>query len=110
MREREMRLIMILALSLAGGAAQAQIQPPKNPYAISPPTLGSTASGGAFKPYEGYQPPKVSADPFSPAGEAERERRAAKAEQARTNGAFSPVGEAKRERDQAKRDKANNPF
>jgi hypothetical protein len=119
-----MRLVLILAVGLgATGAAHAQIQPPKNPYAISPPTIGSTTMGGAFKPYEGYQAPKAyqpydpaksaSVDgegPFSPAGEARRQRKAEAAERARANGAFSPAGEAKREREQAKRDKTISPF
>jgi len=112
---------MILTLGLAAGTAQAQIQPPKNPYAISPPTLGSTAAAGTFKPYEGYQPPKAYAPPmpthsvyedgaFSPGGGAKRERRAAAAERARENGVFSPAGEAKRQREQARRDKALSPY
>lgn len=113
-----MRLLLILALSLgAAGAAHSQIQPPKNPYEISPPTIGSTTSGGAFKPYEGYQPPKpyeppktrsvYDDGPFSPAGEARRERKAEAAERARANGTFSPEAAAKRER---AREKAYNPF
>jgi hypothetical protein len=119
-----MRLVLILAIGLgAAGAAHAQIQPPRNPYAISPPTLGSTATGGAFKPYEGYQPPKpyqpydparspsVDGDgPFSPAGEARRQRKAEAAERARANGAFSPAGEAKRERAREKRDAVITPY
>jgi len=101
-----MRLALIVAIGLsAAGAAQAQIQPPRNPYAITPPTLGPAP--GAFKP---YQPPKASDDPFSPAGQAARARRAEAAERARENGVFSPAGEAKRQREQARRDRANNPF
>jgi len=110
-----MRLPIMLALSLTAAAAvgaHAQIQPPRNPYAVVPPTIGSMKStqpigGATFKP---YQAPKPSADPFSPAGQAARERRGAAAERARTNGVFSPAGEAKRERAQARRDAANNPF
>jgi hypothetical protein len=100
-----MRLILILALSLgAAGAAHAQYQP-------IPPIPGIPAIPGpkpqAFKPYE---PPKASADPFSPSGQAERGRRAAAAERARENGVFSPEASAKRDRAQAKRDAALNPF
>ena len=71
----------------------------------------------SFKPYEppkSYEPPKlpsVYADgPFSPGGEAKRERKAEAAERVRTNGPFSPEGEAKRERAQAKHNAAINPF
>jgi hypothetical protein len=107
-----MRSVLILSLALgAAGVAQAQIQPPKNPYAISPPTIGSTQSNGSFKPYEPPKLPSVYADgPFSPGGEAKRERKAEAAERARTNGPFSPEGEAKRERAQAKHNAAINPF
>ncbi len=52
-----MRSVLILPLALgAAGVAQAQIQPPKNPYAISPPTIGSTQSNGSSRSYE---PPKL---------------------------------------------------
>jgi hypothetical protein len=104
-----MRLVLFLVLSLGvAGAAHAQFQP----IAPIPPVPGIPNIQGpkptpAFKPYE---LPKPSADPFSPAGQAERERRAARAEQARTNGVFSPAGEAKRERAQAKRNAEINPF
>ena len=103
-----MRQFLALAavFTLAAGAAQAQIQPPKNPYMPKAPTIG-----GAFKPYVPPKMPSVYADgPFSPRGEARRERRNEAAERARTNGVFSPIGEAKRERAQARRDAANNPF
>lgn len=113
-----MRFVLILTFSLAAaGASHAQIQPPRNPYAISPPTLGSTTSTGSYKPYEApkqYEPPKlpsVYADgPFSPGGEAKRQRRAEAAERARANGVFSPEAEAKRERAQARHNAAINPF
>ena len=117
-----MRLVLILAFSLcAAGAAQAQISNRRS-LRHQPPTIPGTKPGG-FKPYEGYQPPKpyqpyqapqsqsVYRDgPFSPAGEARRERKAAAAERARQNGAFSPAGEAKRERAREKRDATINPF
>ena len=109
-----MRLALILALCLgAAGAARAQFQPIQPVPGIPgiPNVAGPKAPPNpAFRPSQGYQPPKASADPFSPAGQAERERRAARAGQARTNGVFSPEGEAKRAREQAKRDRALNPF
>jgi hypothetical protein len=103
-----MRLVLILALSLAAGAAHAQFQPIQPvPGIPGIPNIPGPKAPPAFKPYE---LPKASADPFSPAGQAERERRAAAAERARTNGMFSPAGEAKRERAQRRHDAEINPF
>ena len=102
-----MRDILTLAAALAG-AAHAQFQPIQPIPGIPgiPPIAGPRPTP-AFKPYE---LPMPSADPFSPAGQAARERRAEAAEQARENGVFSPASEAKRERAQAKRNRGLNPF
>jgi hypothetical protein len=56
-------------------------------------------------------PPSVYADgPFSPAGEAKRQRQQEAASRAQENGYFSPAGEEKRHRAQMKHDAAINPF
>ena len=67
-----MRMVLFLVLSLGvAGAAHAQFQP----IAPIPPIPGIPKIQGpqppqAFRPYE---LPKPSADPFSPAGQAERQ-------------------------------------
>jgi hypothetical protein len=115
MGELQMRLVLILAFSLAAaGAAHAQFQPiqPVPPIPKIPKIEGPQPAK-PFKPYTGikpYQPPRLltpANDPFSPEAEARRERKAA---QPPMGGAFSPEGEAKRERAQAKHDAALNPF
>ena len=104
-----MRQFLALAavLSLAAGAAHAQFQPiepiraPTNPYALPqaphPQAFKPYTPPEPFKPYTGQS---VYQDgPFSPAGEARRERRANKPP---AGGPFSPEAEAKRERERAK--------
>jgi hypothetical protein len=127
-------------LSLAAGAAHAQIDPVTGrPYGVPatpgapgsahpaggfqsiqpippiPPIPGARASEAPFRPFNpntAVKAPKMTSvyanGPFSPAGEAKRER---KANQPPPGGPFSPEGEAKRAKAQEKRDKANfSPF
>ena len=105
-----MRLILILALGLGvAGAAHAQFQPIPPIPAIPgiPPIPGpKTPRMETFKPFEPpklYTPPRLPSvyddGPFSPAGEAKRER---KANMPPPPGPFSPEGEAKRARREAK--------
>jgi len=108
-RGTSMRLAIVILAGLSiAGAAHAQFQP----IQPIPPIPGIPRIPGpkAAQPFKPYEPPKASADPFSPAGQAERERRAAAAERARANGVFSPAGEAKRERAQARHNAEINPF
>ena len=125
-----MRQVFILAagLSLAAAAAHAQIDPvtgrpygvqtpgapgvPRQPDFSRPPPLPGAPSLAPPRlpntPGLPRQPEVAAAHPFSPAGEAARER---KANAMPKGGPFSPEGEARRERAQEKRDKANaSPF
>lgn len=102
-----MRAFLALAAAtiLTAGLAQAQIKPipPVMPVPGIPPVPGVPAYGAkappAFKPYEPPKLPSAYDDgPFSPRGEAKRERAR---NAAPVPGPFSPEGEAKRRKDDA---------
>jgi len=103
---KQMRNILILSavLAVAAGAAHAQWAPIQKAGGITPiPQIPQPPKQPTFKPEQAANP---AADPWSAAGQAARQRQAARAEDARTNGPFSAEATAKRERAQAKHDAA----
>jgi hypothetical protein len=95
-------------------ASSAPASPRQPDFTQPPPVVGSTTPLPSFgapsvtRPHLGSyglprQPAIATTHPFSPEGEAARER---KANAVPKGGAFSPEGEAKRERAEEKRSKA----
>ncbi len=110
-------LVLTAGLSLVAAAAHAQIDPVTGrPYGVTTP--GAPAAAAPRQPsfmnppaqprlpnVPGLprQPTIAATHPFSPAGEAARER---KANAMPSGGPFSPEGEAKRQRAEEKRSNA----